>query len=146
MCSSDTNPPSLIHGTQGNKENNMKNPLVLPSGSITRGHAKKYRATMELKRAWIPQLLTKIRGRIFSRKGEMIWIRYHSTIELKEALRAPKFLTLMGAHVELDPEFPAYGMPRQCYVSTPVQGGKPQAVQASDSREETLDLKHARAN
>ncbi|XP_037497853.1 uncharacterized protein LOC119371562 [Jatropha curcas] len=38
----DTNPPLLIHGTQGGKENNMKNPLVLPSGSITRNHAKKY--------------------------------------------------------------------------------------------------------
>ncbi|KDP42566.1 hypothetical protein JCGZ_24340 [Jatropha curcas] len=68
----DTNPPSLIHGTQGNKENNMKNPLMLPSGSTTRSHAKKYGATMENKGAWIPQLLTKIRGRIFLRKGGMI--------------------------------------------------------------------------
>ncbi|KDP36212.1 hypothetical protein JCGZ_09965 [Jatropha curcas] len=47
----DTNLPSLIHGTQGSKENNMKNPSVLPSGSITRSHAKKYRATMEIKKA-----------------------------------------------------------------------------------------------
>ncbi|KDP36208.1 hypothetical protein JCGZ_09961 [Jatropha curcas] len=58
----------------------------------------------------------------------------------------PKFLTLVEAHVELEPEFPTYDMPRPCLVSTTVQGGTPQAVQASDSREATLDLKHARAN
>ncbi|KDP29968.1 hypothetical protein JCGZ_19113 [Jatropha curcas] len=89
----------------------MKNPLVLPSGSITRSRAKKYGATMEIKRAWIPQLLIKIRGRIFSRKGGMIRNRYHSTIDLKEAWRTPKFLTLMEPHVEMESEIPAYGMP-----------------------------------
>ncbi|KDP29576.1 hypothetical protein JCGZ_19377 [Jatropha curcas] len=45
---------------------------------------------MELKGAWVPQLLTKIRGRIVSRKGGMIRIRYHSTIELKEGWRTTK--------------------------------------------------------
>ncbi|KDP45148.1 hypothetical protein JCGZ_17480 [Jatropha curcas] len=68
-------------------------------------------STMELKGAWVPQLLTKIRGRIFSRKGGMIRIRYHSTIELKEAWGASKFLTLMEAHVEMEYEIPAYGIP-----------------------------------
>ncbi|KDP24984.1 hypothetical protein JCGZ_24313 [Jatropha curcas] len=33
----------------------------------------------------------------------------------------PMFLTLMEAQVEMESEFPAYSMPRQCYVSTPVQ-------------------------
>ncbi|KDP34581.1 hypothetical protein JCGZ_12210 [Jatropha curcas] len=37
---------------------------------------------------------------------------YHSNIELEEAWGTPKFLILMEAHVELEPEFPAYGMPR----------------------------------
>ncbi|KDP35759.1 hypothetical protein JCGZ_10839 [Jatropha curcas] len=60
---------------------------------------------MEIKKAWIPQLLIKIRGRIFSRKGGMIRNRYHSTIDLKEAWRTPKFLTLMEAHVEMDLKF-----------------------------------------
>ncbi|KDP35840.1 hypothetical protein JCGZ_10321 [Jatropha curcas] len=71
----------------------------------------RYHSTMELKGAWVPQLLTKIRGRIFSRKGGMIRICYHSTIELKEAWGASKFLTLMEAHVEIESEIPAYGMP-----------------------------------
>ncbi|KDP36176.1 hypothetical protein JCGZ_08820 [Jatropha curcas] len=110
----------------------MKNPLMLPSGPTTRSHAKKHGATMENKGAWIPQLLTKIRGRIFSRKRAMIRNGYHSNIEPKEAWGTPKFLTLMEAHVELEPEFPAYGMPRQCYVSTPVQGGTPKIVHSSD--------------
>ncbi|KDP20293.1 hypothetical protein JCGZ_08254 [Jatropha curcas] len=66
---------------------------------------------MEIKRAWIPQLLIKIRGRIFSRKRGMIRNRYHSTIDLKEAWRTPKLLTLMEPHVEMESEIPAYGMP-----------------------------------
>ncbi|KDP20244.1 hypothetical protein JCGZ_09785 [Jatropha curcas] len=53
-------------------------------------------------------------GRVQGRKNVdylMIQIRYHSTIELKEAWRTPKFLTLMEAHVEMESEIPAYGMP-----------------------------------
>ncbi|KDP21888.1 hypothetical protein JCGZ_03256 [Jatropha curcas] len=34
----------------------------------------------------------------------------------------PKFLTLMEEQVEMESEFPAYSMSRQCYVSKPVQG------------------------
>ncbi|KDP31550.1 hypothetical protein JCGZ_15205 [Jatropha curcas] len=124
----------------------MKHPLVLSSGSITRSHSKKYGVTMKIKRAWIPQLLIKIRGRIFSRKGRIIRNHYHSTIDLKEAWRTPKFLTLMEAHVEMESEIPAMACPRPCYVSTPVQGGTPQAVQTSASREGSFTLKHARAH
>ncbi|KDP38274.1 hypothetical protein JCGZ_05160 [Jatropha curcas] len=58
----------------------------------------------------------------------------------------PKFLTLMEAHVELEPEFLTHDMARPCLVNTPVQGGTPQTVQASASQGTTLDLKHARAN
>ncbi|KDP34435.1 hypothetical protein JCGZ_12795 [Jatropha curcas] len=42
---SDTDPPSIIHGAQ---EHNMGNPLVLPSGLITRSHTKRYGAAMSL--------------------------------------------------------------------------------------------------
>ncbi|KDP20647.1 hypothetical protein JCGZ_03781 [Jatropha curcas] len=58
----------------------------------------------------------------------------------------PKFLTLMEAHVELELEFPTYNMPKTCLVSTAVQGGMPQTVQASASRRKTLGSMHARAN
>ncbi|KDP22884.1 hypothetical protein JCGZ_01958 [Jatropha curcas] len=98
------------------------------------------------KGAWVSQLLTKIRGRIFSRKGGMIRNQYHSTIKHNEAWGTPKFLTLMEAQVEMKSEFQHMARPRPCYVSTPVQGGTPQAVQASTYREKTLDLSHARAN
>ncbi|KDP33130.1 hypothetical protein JCGZ_13577 [Jatropha curcas] len=46
--SPDTDSPSFIHGAQGNKEHNMQNPLVLPSGLITRSHTKRYGAAMSL--------------------------------------------------------------------------------------------------
>ncbi|KDP24967.1 hypothetical protein JCGZ_24266 [Jatropha curcas] len=52
----------------------------------------------------------------------------------------------MEAQVEMESEFQHMAHPRPCQVSTPVQGGTPQAVQASASHEEALDLKHAHAN
>ncbi|KDP31458.1 hypothetical protein JCGZ_15338 [Jatropha curcas] len=52
----------------------------------------------------------------------------------------------MEAQVEMESQFQHMALPRPCPVSTPVQGGTPQAVQASTSSEGALDLKHARAN
>ncbi|KDP47174.1 hypothetical protein JCGZ_25683 [Jatropha curcas] len=58
----------------------------------------------------------------------------------------PKFITLMEAHVEMESKIPTMARPSPCKVSTPVQGGAPQTVQASAFREKTLDLMHALAN
>ncbi|KDP28046.1 hypothetical protein JCGZ_19738 [Jatropha curcas] len=45
----DTDPLSTTtYGAQGNKDHNNGNPLVLPSGPITRSRAKKYGATMSV--------------------------------------------------------------------------------------------------
>ena len=40
--------PSLNHGAQGSKENNIGDPLVFPSGPITRSQAKRYGAAISL--------------------------------------------------------------------------------------------------
>ncbi|KDP23093.1 hypothetical protein JCGZ_01183 [Jatropha curcas] len=119
----DTDPPSSItYGAQGNKEHNNGNPLVLPSGPITRSRAKKYGATMSL---YIQEQVTQ----------ELQDLAFNKCYEELEG--TPKFLTLMEAHVEMESEFPAYGMPRPCYVSTLVQDGMPQAVPASDLQRKT---------
>ncbi|KDP39818.1 hypothetical protein JCGZ_04917 [Jatropha curcas] len=106
---------------QGNKDHNNGNPLALPNGPITRSRAKKYGATMSL---YIQEQITQ----------ELHDLAFNKCFaELKGT---PKFLTLIEAQVEWEP----------CFVSTPVQGGTPQAVQATASQGTTLDLEHACAN
>ncbi|KDP35493.1 hypothetical protein JCGZ_08931 [Jatropha curcas] len=41
-------PPPLVYGAQGSMENNKGDPLMLPSGPITRSHTKRYGAAMSL--------------------------------------------------------------------------------------------------
>ncbi|KDP38307.1 hypothetical protein JCGZ_05193 [Jatropha curcas] len=110
-------PPPTTYGAQGNKDHNNNNPLALPSGPIARSHAKKYGATMSL----------YIQGQITQELHDLAFNKCYEELE-----ETPKFLTLIEAHVEL--------------VSTPVQGGTPQTVQATASQGTTHDLEHARAN
>ncbi|KDP30705.1 hypothetical protein JCGZ_16403 [Jatropha curcas] len=116
---------------QGNKDHNNSNPLVLPSGPITKSHAKKYGATMSL---YIQEQITQ----------ELNDLAFNKCYEELEG--TPKFITLMEAHVEMESEILAMARPRPCYDSTPAQGGTPQAVQASASQGTTLNSMHSRAN
>ncbi|KDP36584.1 hypothetical protein JCGZ_08351 [Jatropha curcas] len=50
--------------------------------------------------------------------------RYHSTTELKEAWRIPKFLTLMEAHVEFELEFPTSCLNR-AWLARPCKVARP---------------------
>ncbi|KDP43945.1 hypothetical protein JCGZ_05412 [Jatropha curcas] len=79
-----------------NKDHNNGNPLVLPSGPITRSRANKYGATMSL---YIQEQVTQ----------ELHDLAFNKCYEELEG--TPKFLTLMEAHVEIKSEIPAYGMP-----------------------------------
>ncbi|KDP46971.1 hypothetical protein JCGZ_02407 [Jatropha curcas] len=105
--------PKILTLIEAYVEENKKHAQTVVESDLRKenNNMKHAHSTMELKGAWVPQLLTQIRGRIFSRKGGMIRIRYHSTIELKETWGASKFLTLMEAHVEMESEILAYGMP-----------------------------------
>ncbi|XP_037495994.1 uncharacterized protein LOC119370926 [Jatropha curcas] len=81
----DTDQPSLIHGVQGSKEHNMGDPLVLPSGPITRSRAKRYEASMSL---YVQEQVTQ----------ELHDLAFNNCyVELKAI---PKFLTLLEACVE----------------------------------------------
>ncbi|KDP23796.1 hypothetical protein JCGZ_00128 [Jatropha curcas] len=96
----DTDPSSSItYGAQGNKEHNNGDPLVLPSGPITRSRAKKYGATMSL---YIQEQVTQ----------ELHDLAFNKCYE--ELKGTSKFLILMEAHVEMESEIPAYGTPRPC--------------------------------
>ncbi|KDP33105.1 hypothetical protein JCGZ_13549 [Jatropha curcas] len=131
MTTCDTNPLSpSTYGAQENKDHNNGNPLVLPGGPITRSRAKTYGATMSL---YIQEQVTQ----------ELHDLAFDKCYEELEG--TPKFLTLMEAHVEMEFESPTMACPRPCYVSTPVQGGTPQAVPSFDLLRKTTTLKHARA-
>ncbi|KDP30318.1 hypothetical protein JCGZ_18155 [Jatropha curcas] len=81
----DTNPPSLIHGVQGNKKNNMENPLVLPSGPITRSHTKRYGVAISL---YVQDQVTqKLHDLAFNK----------CCVELEGT---PRLLTLLEAYVD----------------------------------------------
>ncbi|KDP25799.1 hypothetical protein JCGZ_22521 [Jatropha curcas] len=77
----------------------MGNPLVLPSGPITRSCAKKYGAIMSL---YIQEHVTQ----------ELHDLAFNKCYE--ELKGTPKFLTLMEAHAEMESEIPAYVTPRPC--------------------------------
>ncbi|KDP36586.1 hypothetical protein JCGZ_08353 [Jatropha curcas] len=92
-------PTPIINEAQGNKEHNNGNPLVLLSGPIIRSCAKKYGATMSL---YIQEQVTE----------ELHDLAFNKCYE--ELKGTHKFLTLMEAHVKMEPEFPTYGTPKPC--------------------------------
>ncbi|KDP39415.1 hypothetical protein JCGZ_03697 [Jatropha curcas] len=82
----DTDPTSSItYGAQANNEHNNGNPLVLPSGPITRSRAKEYGATMSL----------YIQEQVTQELHDLVFNKCYEELE-----GTPKFLTLMEAHVE----------------------------------------------
>ncbi|KDP25704.1 hypothetical protein JCGZ_24005 [Jatropha curcas] len=81
----DTDQPLLIHGAQGSKEQNIGNPLVLPSGPIIRSRSKRYEASMSL---YVQEQVTK----------ELHDLAFNKCyVELEGT---PKFLTLLEACIE----------------------------------------------